>query len=898
VAEWDVPGYTELKALGSGGFGEVVLARHDGSGTRVAIKYLRRDLLADPEFAAMFRSEAEVLASLNDPNVVRLYEYVESPAGAAIVMELIDGVSLREILARQGQTTPEAALVVLQGSLLGLAAAHRRGVVHRDYKPENVLIDGAGASKLTDFGIAARAGDSPIPAGTLAYAPPEQFGGGPATPAGDVYAATATFYECLTGRPPFTGATTEMLLRQHLAEPVPLEPVPEPLRPLVAAGMAKDPGGRPADGATLVAELRAVAGGAYGPGWEDRGRSELGAAALLLAALWPTGAAPAVHGSAIQQVHLAQHPAQSPESRHLWHIRHLKHLAHLRRLRSLPGAIAVTATAAAVTAVAVLAATSGSSHPPSGPGAAPPPAIVYATTTSVVLRDGVGAPRILGTFPAGQGQDYILRQVPFLTWSPNGKEIAWLANGTLNLASVNGGPTRHWACAGCSSPAFQGDEVVTVPEDAAGGDFSEALPQLLVFPANGSAPLRESITGIPVGQIGNIAVPGGIDTDFLLLGDSPPGTPVVAYGDAGGSDAGGPQQLYRVNQAGHATPLGKAPSSRPVSGALGNLATDTSGDQVSFTTYSNSGACGGTEVAYVLDSLTGAVTVPAAPSGGGPFGFWVEGLWFDPAGTAYASFIPNLSDCATSGGPPPSPATPPTPIVCKLVGGQWVRTGAGALQADYAPGGWLAQRSGPGSLALPPTPLVISHGTTTITVPDVTTFAWAPTSSPAPSAVSSPVSSAVASPALPPRRQAAQALAALLAQSGTDRAAVTQAVSAVADCSAGLSQDETIFSNAASSRQALLGELAALPDRSALPASMLQDLTTAWQASGQADQDFANWAQDEISQGCSTNYQSDASYQAATVPDDQATKYKKAFAALWTAIAHQYGLPTYRYNQI
>ena len=97
--------------------------------------------------------------------------------------------------------------MVLQGSLAGLAAAHRRGVVHRDYKPENVLIDGAGASKLTDFGIAARAGDRPIPAGTLAYAPPEQFGGGPATPSGDVYAATATFYECLTGRTPFRGDT-------------------------------------------------------------------------------------------------------------------------------------------------------------------------------------------------------------------------------------------------------------------------------------------------------------------------------------------------------------------------------------------------------------------------------------------------------------------------------------------------------------------------------------------------------------------------------------------------------------------------------------------------------------------------------------------------------------------
>ncbi len=183
---------------------------------------------------------------------------------------------------------------------------------------------------------------------------------------------------------------------------------------------------------------------------------------------------------------------------------------------------------------------------------------------------------------------------------------------------------------------------------------------------------------------------------------------------------------------------------------------------------------------------------------------------------------------------------------------------------------------------------------------------WAPAatsmssaaSSPAPSAVSSPATSPVSPPALPPRRQAAQALAALLAQSGTGRAAVTQAVTAVAGCSAGLSQDETIFSNAASSHQALLGKLAALPDRSALPASMLQDLTAAWQASGEADQDFARWTQDEISQGCSTNYQSDASYQAAAAPDDQATKDKKAFAAMWAAIANEYGLPLYPYNQI
>jgi len=337
VAQWRVPGYTELRTLGSGGFGEVVLARYDASGALVAVKYLRRELLADPEFAAMFRAEARVLASLDDPHVVRLYEYVESVSGAAIVMELIDGVSVRDIVSAQGATSAEAALVVLQGSLLGLAAAHARGVVHRDYKPENVLVDRAGVSKLTDFGIAARSGDRAVAAGTLAYAPPEQFSGGPASPAGDVYAATATFYECLTGHPPFTGDTAEALLYQHLSVPVPLEPVPAPLRPLVTAGMAKDPAARPADAAAFVTELRAAAWPAYGQDWEDRGRSHLGEAALLLAALWPSGAGPAAAGHAVEQVRLAQGPRapQAPEHtgnpghlRHLEHAQHTEHLGH------------------------------------------------------------------------------------------------------------------------------------------------------------------------------------------------------------------------------------------------------------------------------------------------------------------------------------------------------------------------------------------------------------------------------------------------------------------------------------------------------------------------------------------------------------------------------------------
>ena len=395
--EWTVPGYTELKPLGSGGFGSVVLARHDATGTAVAVKYLLPALRQDPEFAALFRAEAEALGALDDPHVVRLYEYVESAAGAAIVMELIDGVTLWDILSQHGRTTPEAALVVLYGSLLGLAAAHARGVVHRDFKPRNVLVNAYGASKLTDFGIAARAGTPTIPSGSVAYAPPEQFDGGPASPASDVYAATATFYECLAGRPPFTGPTIDAVIWQHQSAEVPMDPVPAPLQPIVARGMAKDPGYRPADAAALAAGLRAAAANAYGPDWEQRGRSQLGAAAVLLAALWPSAGVPALHVASLEQVHLSQgaqhahsvqaahHPA-AKAALHRWHLRHVLHLDHLARTA------AVTVTTAAVVAAAVTVA--ATSRAPGGPGGAPahpavaaykaplaPPATISATLT-------------------------------------------------------------------------------------------------------------------------------------------------------------------------------------------------------------------------------------------------------------------------------------------------------------------------------------------------------------------------------------------------------------------------------------------------------------------------------------------------------------------------------------
>jgi len=621
----------------------------------------------------------------------------------------------------------------LQGSLLGLAAAHRRGVVHRDYKPENVLINGDGASKLTDFGIAARAGDSPIPAGTLVYAPPEQFGGSPATPASDVYAATATFYECLTGRPPFTGDTAERLLYQHLSQAVPLEPVPEPLRPLVAAGLAKDPGDRPADGTALVAELRAVAGGAYGPDWEDRGRSALAATALLLAALWPSGGPAAVQGSAVHRVRLR------------------RHLAHGKA-----GAVKAAVTAGivivgvAVAAAVILPRPTGHATPAPTPTPTPTRATTPAPAAAQLTGTQLASALLpISDFPAGYHPDN--------TYDSGSGVLTYPGADIVNTA-------------GCRLGAGG------VIEQTEGG---------WLYPFFGTAYADKVMLG----------------TGALVLNQA-----IFQFAS--------PEKALAFFSSVRTCMIDNRPWSNGVDTAPVN------GDQA-VTADLRPAA---TDVSYASGFLFVLHGADVFALSGGPF---------LSTGTVTLS-VPGAAE-----------------LIAKLI-----------ARVD----------------ALSPGPSAVS--------------------SPASTAVSSPASAAVSSPAVASRRQAAQDLAGLLAQSGTDRTAITQAFNAVADCSPGLSQDETIFSDAASSHQALLGKLAALPGRSALPAAMLQDLTAAWQASAEADQDFASWTQDEISHGCSTNYRSDANYQATMVPDKQATKDKKAFAALWTAIASEYGLPSYQYNQI
>ncbi|WP_051467677.1 serine/threonine-protein kinase [Actinomadura oligospora] len=288
--EWRIDGFVEIRELGRGGQGRVVLARHAASGGLVAVKYLLGN--AGSGARTRFREEAVLLGRVRDPHVARLYQLVEGEQGLALVMEAVDGVPFREILARYGSLAPEAALTVLKGSLLGLAAAHAAGVVHRDYKPSNVIVAADGRSKLIDFGVATMTGAA-SGSGTPAYMAPEQWLGEPAGPATDVYVATCVFVETITGHRPYADDPRN----GHLTGTIPITEVPEALQPLIERGMAKAAASRPQGAAAFVRELEAVAQAAYGPDWESRGAHLLAGIAMALASLFPLAALSAGAGA-------------------------------------------------------------------------------------------------------------------------------------------------------------------------------------------------------------------------------------------------------------------------------------------------------------------------------------------------------------------------------------------------------------------------------------------------------------------------------------------------------------------------------------------------------------------------------------------------------------------------
>ena len=276
-----LPAYDIGGELGQGGMGVVVSGQHRQLGRRVAIKQLPEAFAADPAVRRRFTAEAQVLASLDHPHVVPVYDFVEREGVCLLVMELLPGGTLRSRVAAGGYTACYAVAVSL-ACLSGLNAAHRRGILHRDVKPENMLFAASGVLKVTDFGIAkviggpgtvlTRVGDV---VGTPAYIAPEQVRGGKLSPATDVYALATMLYELLAGALPFStetkGEDLAVLFRHAYEKPVPLRDVaadvPDTVAAVVMRGLATEPADRFDTAEAFGAALAEAATQAWRPGW-------------------------------------------------------------------------------------------------------------------------------------------------------------------------------------------------------------------------------------------------------------------------------------------------------------------------------------------------------------------------------------------------------------------------------------------------------------------------------------------------------------------------------------------------------------------------------------------------------------------------------------------------------
>lgn len=268
------PGYELVSVLGSGGFGEVVLARQPRLNRMVAVKRIHAVALADGESVERFRREARLLATLDCPAVVRVYDLVLGPRGAHLVMEYVPGQPLSQLVSRGPLPGPEA-LLVLRDVAEALAAAVERGIVHRDVKPHNVFVLPDGHAKLGDFGLARAVSDPGVfrtaagtTLGTPAYFPPE-LGQGDGEPdeRSDAYSFAVVAYETLTGRRPYEFADAVALITAHwrLEPPDPrslLPGMPRRAAEALLAGMAKDPSRRMLP-TQLVERLEAIPADAW-----------------------------------------------------------------------------------------------------------------------------------------------------------------------------------------------------------------------------------------------------------------------------------------------------------------------------------------------------------------------------------------------------------------------------------------------------------------------------------------------------------------------------------------------------------------------------------------------------------------------------------------------------------
>src|SRR5436190_5847308 len=261
--------YHIVERIAAGGMGEVFRAQDAVLAREVAIKVLHRSLAGDQSFVDRFRREARAAAGLSHPNIVAVYDWGSVDGIYYMVMEYVRGRGVRDLLNATRPLEPAQAAEVIRQTLLALQHAHRQGIVHRDMKPENILVTTEGVVKVADFGLArayadGRATQAGTVTGTVQYLSPEQIRGEPSDPRSDLYSLGVVTYELLTGRLPFTGETAMSIAYKHLADRVPVPSaavasIPPELDAFVASATDRDRELRPESAAEMRRDIEAIA---------------------------------------------------------------------------------------------------------------------------------------------------------------------------------------------------------------------------------------------------------------------------------------------------------------------------------------------------------------------------------------------------------------------------------------------------------------------------------------------------------------------------------------------------------------------------------------------------------------------------------------------------------------
>ena len=302
--------YRVLSHVADGGMATVYVALDQRLDREVALKVMRPDLAKDESFVSRFRREARSAAKLSHPNVVAVYDQGEDEGHVFLAMELVNGLTLRAVMEAEGPLTPRAALDIIDPVLQALGAAHRAGLIHRDVKPENVILREDGTVKVADFGLAraiatgTSTAQTGVLLGTVAYLSPEQVERGVADARSDVYAAGLLLFEMLAGSKAFLGDSPIHVAYQHVHSEVPMpssrvNTVPAALDQLVTRASARDPDDRPNDANELLAEVRLARQGLSAAELDLRPADALGVAAVNATIAIPrTQVVPGVNGVA------------------------------------------------------------------------------------------------------------------------------------------------------------------------------------------------------------------------------------------------------------------------------------------------------------------------------------------------------------------------------------------------------------------------------------------------------------------------------------------------------------------------------------------------------------------------------------------------------------------------